>query len=101
MEIEGAASMGGLEFFCTKVDEPNGDIELLQKSVEAMNAKVDENEEERKGGSGEIGKMIFSSNDNVLAVVAYVPAEKKDKVPFFWNFLRKRERLTVEWHVLD
>ncbi|KAG5461542.1 MAG: hypothetical protein BJ554DRAFT_6242 [Olpidium bornovanus] len=80
VEIEGAASLGGLEFFCTKVDEPQGNVELLLKSVEAMNAEVDETEEERRGGSAAIGKMIFSCNDEVLAIVAYVPADKKDKV---------------------
>ncbi|KAI9103065.1 hypothetical protein DFS34DRAFT_646445 [Phlyctochytrium arcticum] len=80
VEIEGAATMGGLNFFCTKVDEPAGDVELTIKSVEAMNAHVDENEEERKGGSGEIGKMIFSINDERVAVVAYVPEAFKEKI---------------------
>ncbi|KAJ3187465.1 hypothetical protein HDU85_006753 [Gaertneriomyces sp. JEL0708] len=80
VEIEGAASMGGLSFFCTKVDEPEGDVELLLESVKAMNAEVDEAEEERRGGSGEIGKMIFSSNDDRVAVVAYVPTAFKDQI---------------------
>ncbi|KND04406.1 uncharacterized protein SPPG_00136 [Spizellomyces punctatus DAOM BR117] len=80
VEIEGAATMGGLEFFCTKVDEPEGDVDLLIQSVEAMNAEVDENEEERKGGSGDIGKMIFSTSDERVAIVAYVPESKKDKI---------------------
>ncbi|ORZ35165.1 hypothetical protein BCR44DRAFT_116694 [Catenaria anguillulae PL171] len=76
VEIDGAATMGGLQYFCTKVDEPNGNWELLVKCVEAMNAEVDEAEEERKGGSGAIGKMVFSCDEHVLAVVAYVPADK-------------------------
>ncbi|KAL7753642.1 hypothetical protein RI367_000573 [Sorochytrium milnesiophthora] len=80
VEIDGAATMGGLQFFCTKVDEPEGDSQLLVKSVEAMNAEVDEAEEERKGGSGDIGKMIFSCNDKTLAIAAYVPANKQDKI---------------------
>jgi len=45
--------------------------------MEAMNAKSDENAEERKGGSGHIGKMIFSAGAEQLAVVAYVPEEKQ------------------------
>merc|ERR1712226_1519104 len=61
VEIEGAADMGGLQFFCTSVDEPEGDLELLSKCVEAMNAKSDPTEEERKGGSGHIGKIVFSA----------------------------------------
>merc|ERR1712222_245000 len=68
---------GGLQFFCTSVDEPEGDMELLVKCVEAMNAKSDPTEEERKGGSGHIGKMVFSAGVEQLAVVAYVPAEKQ------------------------
>lgn len=34
--------------------------------------------QERKGGSGHIGKMIFSAGSEQLAVVAYVPEEKQD-----------------------
>ncbi|KAI8592484.1 hypothetical protein BDZ88DRAFT_285740 [Geranomyces variabilis] len=39
VEIEGAATMGGLEFFCTKVDEPEGDVNLLLESVKAWTDK--------------------------------------------------------------
>merc|ERR1712048_78430 len=77
VEIEGAADMGGLQFFCTAVDLPEGDLEMTVESMKAMNAKSDPTEEERKGGSGHIGKMIFSAGDKQLAVVAYVPEEKK------------------------
>lgn len=80
VEIEGAADMGGLQFFCTSVDEPEGDIELLLKSMEAMNAKSDPAEEERKGGSGHIGKVIFSAGVEQLSLVAYVPQEKLDNL---------------------
>merc|ERR1712232_1446020 len=72
----GAADMGGLQFFCTSVDEPEGDLELLLESVGAMNAKSDPTEEERKGGSGHIGKMVFSAGMAQLAIVAYVPETK-------------------------
>jgi hypothetical protein len=50
VEIEGAADMGGLQFFCTKMDEPAGNLALLVESTKAMNAKSDPSEEERKGG---------------------------------------------------
>merc|ERR1712157_21854 len=80
VEIEGAADMGGLQFFCTSVDEPEGDAELLLKSVEAMNAKSDPTEEERKGGSGAIGKMVFSAGSEQLAIVAYVPDDKHSEL---------------------
>jgi len=73
VEIEGAADMGGLQFFCTSVDAPQGDVELMTLCLEAMNEKSDPTEEERKGGSGAIGKMIFSAGTDQLAVAAYVP----------------------------
>eukprot|EP00441_Pelagodinium_beii_P043367 CAMPEP_0197651516 /NCGR_PEP_ID=MMETSP1338-20131121/32883_1 /TAXON_ID=43686 ORGANISM="Pelagodinium beii, Strain RCC1491" /NCGR_SAMPLE_ID=MMETSP1338 /ASSEMBLY_ACC=CAM_ASM_000754 /LENGTH=320 /DNA_ID=CAMNT_0043226173 /DNA_START=47 /DNA_END=1009 /DNA_ORIENTATION=+ len=76
VEIEGAADMGGLQFFCTSVDEPEGNMDLLVKSVAAMNEKSDPTEEERKGGSGAIGKMVFSCGVEHLAVAAYVPDAK-------------------------
>jgi len=79
VEIEGAADMGGLGYFCTSVDEPNGDLEMCDHYMTAMNEKSDPTEEERKGGSGEIGKMIFSAGTDQLAILAYVPeSQKKD-----------------------
>merc|ERR1719401_1100104 len=48
--------------------------------MKAMNAKSDPTEEERKGGSGHIGKMIFSAGVEQLAVVAYVPEEKQGEL---------------------
>merc|ERR1712087_850705 len=64
---------GGLQFFCTSMDLPEGDLDLLVESMKAMNAESDPTEEERKGGSGRIGKMIFSAGTDKLAVIAYVP----------------------------
>merc|ERR1712070_894557 len=77
VEIEGAADMGGLRFFSTSVDEPEGDLDLLMESMKAMNNQPDPNDEERKGCSGHIGKMIFSAGAEQLAVVAYVPQDKQ------------------------
>merc|ERR1712113_107425 len=76
----GAADMGGLQFFCTSVDEPEGDTDLLMESVKAMNTKSDPTEEERKGGSGHIGKMVFSAGTEHLAIVAYVPEAKQKEL---------------------
>uniref|UniRef100_A0A7S2VP29 Uncharacterized protein n=1 Tax=Zooxanthella nutricula TaxID=1333877 RepID=A0A7S2VP29_9DINO len=72
--------MGGLQFFCTAVEEPDGQVEFLVESMTAMNAKSDPAEEERKGGSGHIGKMIFSAGTEQLAVAAYVPEEKQGEL---------------------
>merc|ERR1712085_144965 len=77
VEIEGAADMGGLQFFCCSVDEPQGDMEFLLESVKAMNNQPDPGDEERKGCSGHVGKMIFSAGTEQLAVVAYVPEDKQ------------------------
>merc|ERR1712232_1065247 len=78
VEIEGAADMGGLQFFCTAVELPEGDLELLEESMKAMNKVCAPDEEERKGCSGHIGKMIFSAGVEKLAVVAYCPEDKYD-----------------------
>merc|ERR1712151_436889 len=78
VEIEGSADMGGLQFFVTKVDEPLGDEDMLYESLKAMNEKSDPSEEERKGGSGRIGKMIISCDQDStkLAMCSYVPPSK-------------------------
>jgi len=78
VEIEGASDMGGLCCFCTTVEKPEGDIDLLDACVDAMNAKSDPTEEERKGGSGHIAKMIFSDGEH-LAIVCYVPKEMQER----------------------
>merc|ERR1712070_1176560 len=66
-------------------DEPDGDLEMMGMCMEAMNAKSDPTEEERKGGSGHIGKMLFSAGTERLAVAAYVPEDKKGEIsPSEW-----------------
>ena len=83
VEIEGAADMGGLEFFCTRIQAAEGNIDLLDVAMEGMNAIPDpDNAEERKGCSGHIGKLIISDNEKekTLAMVAYVPDAQKAKI---------------------
>jgi len=80
VEIEGAADMGGLQFFSTSVDEPQGDLEFLVESMKAMNNEPTPGDEERKGCSGHVGKMIFSAGTEQLAIVAYVPKEKQGEL---------------------
>jgi len=43
-----------------------------------MNQKSNPSEEERKGGAGKLGKMIFSCTDSVFSAVAYVPSDKAE-----------------------
>lgn len=81
VEIEGAADMGGLKYFCTKAEEPAGDLDMLVECMKAMNLKSDPTEEERRGGSGHIGKLIMSmADDNNLCVVAYVPGAEQNMI---------------------
>merc|ERR1711920_1110876 len=61
-------------------DVPAGDLDLCRKSVEAMNTKSDPTEEERKGGSGHIGKMVFTAGTEQLAIVAYVPEDEQSEL---------------------
>ena len=75
-EIAGAADMGGIEYFTTTCDTPDGDATLLELVMQEMNVPVDPTAEETKGGSGHVGKMILSASDKQLALVAYVPQEK-------------------------
>lgn len=78
VEIEGVSDMGGLNFFCTAVEQPKGDLEFTEMSVDAMNADSDPTEEERRGGSKNVGKMIFSDGED-LAIVCYVPEALQSK----------------------
>jgi hypothetical protein len=79
VEIEGASDMGGLDFFCTTMELPEGDLEQLELSMLAMNAEPDPEAEDRKGCSGHIGKMIYSAGVAQLALVAYVPDDEFNK----------------------
>eukprot|EP00163_Fabomonas_tropica_P010041 TRINITY_DN20015_c0_g1_i1.p1 TRINITY_DN20015_c0_g1~~TRINITY_DN20015_c0_g1_i1.p1 ORF type:complete len:188 (+),score=89.40 TRINITY_DN20015_c0_g1_i1:36-599(+) len=80
VEIEGAADMGGLEFFCTASETADGRTDLLKIVMENMNAVPDPTAEERRGGSAHVGKMLLSAGVNALAIVAYVPEDKQEKV---------------------
>jgi phenylpyruvate tautomerase PptA (4-oxalocrotonate tautomerase family) len=79
VEIEGASDMGGLDFFCTTIESPEGDQSLLLTAMKAMNADPDPEAEDRKGCSGHVGKMIFSAGPKQLAMVAYVPKPESNK----------------------
>ena len=61
--------MGGLDFFCTTMELPDGDTDLLLMSMDAMNSDPDPEAEDRKGCSGHVGKMIYSAGVTQLALV--------------------------------
>lgn len=54
VEIEGVADMGGLRYFCTAVAKPEGNIDYLEKSVDAMNEEADPTAEERRGTDSDV-----------------------------------------------
>ena len=63
--------------------EAGDSVELLEVSMEGMNAIPDPaNEEERKGCSGHISKLIIGHDDstNKIAMVAYVAEPLKDQL---------------------
>jgi len=80
IEISGAADMGGLEFFCTQVAQPAARLDLLELTMHSMNKEIDPEEEESKGGSGEVGKLLLSDGQKDFAMLAYVPSDKTSKV---------------------
>eukprot|EP00972_Heterocapsa_arctica_P082535 12160897-Heterocapsa_arctica.AAC.1 len=71
--------MSDSQFFFTSVEEPEGDCALLAMSMDAMNEKFDFTDGERQGGSGRVGKMIFSAGDDYLAIAVYVMEDKQDE----------------------
>jgi len=76
VEIEGACDMGGLQFFCTQLDEPDGSLEYLKLGFNAMNAECDPAAEERKGGAGAVSKVVFSAGSKELLIICNVTEDK-------------------------
>merc|ERR1711972_883049 len=80
-DVAGVADMGGLDFFCTTVDSAEGDVTFLRAAMDAMNAEVDPESEERKGGAGHVGKMLVSSSEKVaVALCCCIPEDKRGKL---------------------
>jgi hypothetical protein len=73
VDMVGMSDLGGVKFFNLAVETPAGDMELLEFVLEGMNAPVDEAAEERKGGAGEIAKMLLSAGDSQVAFLCHVP----------------------------
>mmetsp|Transcript_24138 Transcript_24138/g.69675 ORF Transcript_24138/g.69675 Transcript_24138/m.69675 type:complete len:411 (+) Transcript_24138:3-1235(+) len=60
-EIARVAQDSGLPFFCTAVAEPEGDLSMLDRCLEAMNAEC-----------GHVSKVLFSAGREQLGAVAHV-----------------------------
>ncbi|KAA8492809.1 hypothetical protein FVE85_9081 [Porphyridium purpureum] len=101
VELEGASDLSGILFYNVSVETPEGDPALLEKVMEGMNLEVDEAEEERRGGSGKIGKLIVSSGEQQLGLMCYVPTEKLDQLnPRDWmssiELIKNTEKYSAE-----
>jgi hypothetical protein len=73
VDMAGMSDLGGVKFFNLSVDTPEGEMEVLEFVMEGMNAEVDEAAEERKGGSGHLGKMLLSAGNTKMACLCHVP----------------------------
>jgi hypothetical protein len=80
IEISGAADMGGLEFFNTIIEQCKGKECLVELAMHAMNKDIDPEEEESKGGSAEVGKVLIAPGEKEMCLCAYVPDDKVHKV---------------------
>ena len=50
--------MGGIKHFHVAMESCNGNWDLLQMCLDAANKPVDEKGDDRKGGAGDIGKVV-------------------------------------------
>jgi hypothetical protein len=73
VDMAGMSDLGGVKFFNLAVETPEGDIDVLELVLQGMNAEVDEAAEERKGGSGHLGKMLLSAGNTKVAFICHVP----------------------------
>lgn len=73
IDLQGVADMGGVQYFNLAVEEPQGDMSLLEKVLEGANLEVDENAEERRGGAGSLGKFLLSAGETKLVAIGHVP----------------------------
>ena len=96
VEIEGAADMSGLTCFCTRIQNAKGEVKLLEVAMEGMNAIPDpSDEEERKGCSGKISKIIISESEEKgqIAMVAYVDEGQAERE----GLVARRVRFGFGW----
>jgi hypothetical protein len=69
----------GTHFFCVTIESADGNMKLLEKAMEGMNVEVDPEAEDRKGGAGDLGKILFNANDDKLIIMCHTPKEVMEK----------------------
>jgi hypothetical protein len=75
VDVVGMSDLGGVKYFNVTIDGAEGSLEGLSFVLEGMNAEVDESAEERKGGAGALGKMLYSAADpgSTVALLCNIP----------------------------
>ena len=71
-DLEGMAAMGSL-FQQAVMTTPEGKMDLLEMTLEAMNQEVDPEGEERRGGGKDVAKILLSSDDEQFSCIVDVP----------------------------
>lgn len=69
----------GVHHFMPAMDAPNGNWDLMELCMQGMNRPVDPEEEDRKGGAGDIGKVLLSAGPDSVIMYCHVPKEVADK----------------------
>jgi len=72
-DIAGLADMGGVKFYHLAMERCEGDVRLVKAAMEGMNVEVDETAEDRKGGAGDLGKILLSASVDKLILYCHVP----------------------------
>ena len=83
-DLIGMCEMGGMYFHNVLLEMVNAKWDLMQNALEGMNAEVDDKAEDRKGGAGKLGKILYSCDKefNKLIVLCHVPAETAKEKEF-------------------
>jgi len=71
-DLAGMEAMGTL-FQQAVLDQPQGKLDLMEKALEAMNAPVDPEGEERRGGAADVAKILLSATDDLFCCIVEVP----------------------------
>eukprot|EP01104_Vermistella_antarctica_P004659 TRINITY_DN1507_c0_g1_i1.p2 TRINITY_DN1507_c0_g1~~TRINITY_DN1507_c0_g1_i1.p2 ORF type:complete len:197 (+),score=86.42 TRINITY_DN1507_c0_g1_i1:36-593(+) len=86
-DLVGMSELGGINFFHVTMNEceakgDEGPFDRLAVALAAMNVEVDEKADDRKGGAGNLGKILLSAGKDRLAVLMHVPEELAKKHDF-------------------
>lgn len=77
-DIAGMASFG-VSFFAVTIESAEGRMDLLEECMIGMNAEVDPEAEDRKGGAGDLGKILFNASDTTMCVYCHSPVETMER----------------------